>query len=241
MTIMVNKQFKRPSNKIVNGFRHLLEKYHSITPSVSDNMNRLNAMSSDIKPLFEGIRLVGVALTVKTLASDNAPLIKALELVKSGDIIVVDTHNSKDTAFWGELVCIEAQMKGAAGIILDCAVRDVLELRELRFPVLCRGITPNGAGKIGFGYINYPIQCGGAAVNPGNIIVIDDNGVVVVPQAQAKEVFEKSSRFLENEAKIVERVKAGESMICILGLDKLEEETIDTAKIYEMQNHRVEE
>jgi 4-hydroxy-4-methyl-2-oxoglutarate aldolase len=237
MSIEVNTKVKRPSREVVEGFRSLLAEYHSIAPGVSDCMNRLNAMSSDIQPLFPGIRVVGVALTVKTITSDLAPVIKALELIQKGDIIVVDTHNSKDTAFWGEIVCMEAERKGAVGIILDSAVRDVVELREMKFPVLCQGIAPNVASFIGFGYINVPIQCGGAVVNPGDIVIVDDNGVVVVPQDEAEEVLQKTRKFLENEVKVINRVNAGESLGQILGLDKLEAATIDHTKLYDKPEH----
>lgn len=235
MSIKVNREVKRPSKEVIEGFRSLLEEYYSITPGVSDVMNRLNAMSPDIKPVFEGIRMVGIALTVKTITSDLAPVIKALELIQSGDIIVVDTHNSKDTAFWGEIVCMEARRKGATGIILDSAVRDVVELREFKFPVLCQGIAPNVASLVGFGYVNVPIQCGGAAVNPSDIVIVDDNGVVVVPQNEAEDVLKKTRRFLENELKVIDRVKAGETLYQILGLDKLEEAVIDSTIVYEKQ------
>jgi len=233
MSIEVNTDIKRPPREVVEAFRSLLEEYHSITPGVSDVMNRLNAMSSDIKPLFEGIRVVGVALTVKTITSDLAPVIRALEEVHSGDIMIVDTHNSKDTAFWGELVCMEAQKKGAVGIILDSAVRDVVELRKFKFPVMCQGIAPNVAGIIGFGYVNVPVQCGGAVVNPGDIVIVDDNGVVVVPRDEAEDILQKTRKFLENEVKIIERVKAGETLSEIVGLDKLEEGIIDHTVQYE--------
>jgi len=236
MSIEVNTEIKRPPKEVVDGFRNLLEEYYSITPGISDVSNRLNAMSSEIKPLFPGIRAVGVALTVKTITSDMASLIKALDMIQSGDMIVVDTHNSKNTAFWGELVCMEAQRKGAAGIILDSAVRDVVELREMKFPVLCQGIAPNVASNIGFGYINVPVQCGGAAINPGDIVVVDDNGVVIVPREKAESILQKARKFLENEVKIIDRVKAGEGMYQILGLDKLEETTIDQVQIYDKQS-----
>ncbi|MFH1646087.1 MAG: hypothetical protein ABID71_00120 [Chloroflexota bacterium] len=233
MSIVVNKKFKRPQPEVVKEYRRLLEEYHSIVPGVSDCMNRLNAMSSDIQPLFPEIRMVGVALTVKTGTSDLAPVIRALQLVQPGDIIVVDTHSSKDTAFWGEIVAIEARRNGAVGIILDSAVRDVVELREMKFPVLCRGIAPNVASTIGFGYINVTIQCGGAAVNAGDIIIADDNGVVVVPCDEAEEVLQKTKKFLENEVRVIEKVNAGESLYNIIGLDKLEATTIDHTKLYD--------
>jgi regulator of RNase E activity RraA len=235
MPIEVNTEVKRPAQEVVQGFRNLLEEYGSIVPGVSDVMNRLNTMSSDISPLFPGVRLVGVALTVKTSASDLAPVIKSLELVQSGDVIVVDTHNSKDTAFWGEMVTMEAQRKGAVGVILDSGVRDVVELKEMGFPVLCQGIAPNAAGLVGAGYINVPIQCGGAVVNPGDIVIVDDNGVVVVPRDEAGEVLERARKFLKDEEKIIKRIQAGESLGQILGIDRLGTTTIDHTRIYEEQ------
>jgi regulator of RNase E activity RraA len=233
MAIEVITEIKRPSDKTVERFENLMKAYHSITPAVADCMNRLNAMDSDIKPLFPEIRFVGVALTIKTNASDLAPVIKALEYIRPGDVLIVDTHNSKNTAFWGEIVAIEAMQKGAKGIILDSAVRDVVELKEMKFPVLCRGVAPNPAGPVGFGYINVPVQCGGAAVTPGDIVIVDDNGVVIVPCDDADAVLDKTIRFLENEVKIIERVKAGESLSQILNLDGLEGTAIDHTKIFD--------
>jgi len=235
MSIEIGTNINQPSKKAIEGFRKLLDTYGSITPGVSDCMNRLNAMDSDIKPLFPGIRLVGAALTVKTTASDIAPVIKALEYIEPGNILVVDTHHSKNTAFWGEIVAMEAVRKGAVGIILDGAVRDVVELREMNFPVLCRGIAPNVASLVGFGYVNVPVQCGGAAVSPGDIVIVDDNGVVVVPCDHGDAVFEKTRKFLEDEARVVDRVKAGETLSQILELDKLEQGTIDHTRVFKSE------
>ena len=232
MSIEIGPMVKKPSRKAIEGFRKLLDTYGSITPGVSDCMNRLNAMDSDIKPLFPGIRLVGVALTVKTSASDIAPVIKALEFIEPGNILIVDTHDSKNTAFWGEIVAMEADRKGAAGIILDGAVRDVVELKEMKFPVLCKGIAPNVAGLVGFGEIHVPVQCGGAAVSPGDIVIVDDNGVVVVPCDHGDDVLDKTRKFLENEVKIVDRVKAGETLSQILGMDRLELKSLDHTRVF---------
>ena len=235
MSIEIGTNSNQPSKRAIEGFRKLLDTYGSITPGVSDCMNRLNAMDSDIKPLFPGIRLVGVALTVKTTASDIAPVIKALEYIEPGNILVVDTHHSTNTAFWGEIVAMEAERRGAVGIILDSAVRDVVELREMNFPVLCRGIAPNVASLVGFGYINVPVQCGGAAISPGDIVIVDDNGVVVVSCDHGVAVFEKTRRFLEDEARVVDRVKAGETLSQILELDKLEQGTIDHTRVFKSE------
>ena len=111
MSIEITSDIQRPSNIALKGFQHLLKQYHSIVPSLSDCMNRLNAIKSDLVPIYSGIRAVGVALTVKTTASDIAPVIKALEFIRPGDMLVVDTHNSKNAAFWGEIVAIGAKRR----------------------------------------------------------------------------------------------------------------------------------
>lgn len=235
MSIEVNTKIRRPSKEVLEGFRSLLDEEGSITPNISDLLKKMNAMSSDIKPLFEGIRVVGVAVTVKTLTSDIAPVIRSLEVIEAGDIIVVDTHNSKNTAFWGEMLCTEARRRGAVGAILDSAVRDVIELKKAKFPVLCQGITPNAAALVGFGYVNVPIQCGGVVVNPGDIVIADDNGAVVVPRDEAEDILQKTRQFLESEKKIFNRIVAGENLIEVLQLDKLEEGIIDHVVQYGKQ------
>ena len=101
MSIEVNTRFKRAPKTMLEGWRQLLREYQGVTPEASDVMNRLNAMTSNIRPLYEGIRIVGSALTVKTIEADLAPVIKVLELVRPGDVIVIDTHGTKDSAFWG--------------------------------------------------------------------------------------------------------------------------------------------
>lgn len=236
MSIEVNTKFKRAPRAVLEGWRQLLAEYQGVTPEASDVMNRLNAMTSDIKPLYEGIRIVGSALTVKTIEADLAPVIKVLELVRPGDIIVIDTHGTKDSAFWGEVVATEARLKGAIGTITDSAVRDVVQIKAMKFPVMAAGIASKAATPIGFGYIGFPISCGGAVVNSGDVVLVDDNGVVIVPQDQAADVRQKTRRFLENERKIIDRVKAGEHTGDILGLQRLE--TPDAAEIYEKERRR---
>jgi regulator of RNase E activity RraA len=236
MSIEVNTQFKRAPKAVLEGWRKLLREYRGVTPEASDVMNRLNAMTSDIRPLYEGIRIVGSALTVKTIEADLAPVIKVLELVRPDDVIVIDTHGTKDSAFWGEVVCTEAKLKGVVGVITDSAVRDVVQMRALKFPVLCAGFASKAATPVGFGYLGFPISCGGVVVNSGDVVVVDDNGVVVVPQAEAADVLQKTRRFLENELKVIARVKAGEHTGDVIGLQKLG--TLDAAEIYAKERRK---
>jgi 4-hydroxy-4-methyl-2-oxoglutarate aldolase len=159
----------RPSAEVVEGFRELL-RYESVTCAISDCMGRFNAMTADMRPLFEGIRFVATAVTVKTLASDLAAAFKAIDLCHPGDVVVIDSHGSVDTAFWGENMAMSAVNRGAVGAVIDGACRDVEEIRRLRFPVICKGIVPNVASISGYGHVNVPIQCAGVPVHPGDAL-----------------------------------------------------------------------
>src|SRR5437660_8576378 len=129
---MINEMIERPPSEIVEGFRNLL-RYDSVTCAVSDCMGRFNAMTSDMKPLFEGIRFVGTAVTVKTLASDLAAAFKAIDLCRPGDVVVIDSHGSLNTAFWGENMTLSALNRGVIAAVIDGACRDVEQLRKLKF------------------------------------------------------------------------------------------------------------
>jgi regulator of RNase E activity RraA len=163
---MINKNIVRPAMDIVEGFRALL-RYDSITCAISDSMGRLNAMKSNMKPLFEGIRFVGTAVTVKTLASDLAAAFKAIDLCNPGDVVVIDSHGSADTAFWGENMTLSAINRGVVGAVIDGACRDVEEIRKIRFPVICKGCVPNVGSISGYGDVNVVVQCAGVAVRRG--------------------------------------------------------------------------
>ena len=180
---MINESIERPPAEVVQGFRNLLS-YDSITCAISDCMGRFNAMTSNMRPLFEGIRLVGTAVTVKNLAADLAAAFKAIDVSQPGDIVVIDSHGSIDTAFWGENMTMSALNRGVIAAVIDGACRDVEEIRRIKFPVICKGVVPNVGAIAGYGHVNVAIQCAGVSVLPGDIIVVDGNGVVVVPMGR---------------------------------------------------------
>jgi regulator of RNase E activity RraA len=157
---MINATIQRPPKRIIEGFQRLLE-YDSVTCAISDCMGHVNAMTSDMKPLFEGIRLVGTAVTVKTLASDLAVAFKAIDLCQAGDVMVIDSQGSVNTAFWGENMTMSAINRGVVAAVIDGACRDVEEIRKMRFPVICKGIVPNIGSFSGYGDVNVPVQCAG--------------------------------------------------------------------------------
>ena len=218
MTII--EAIDRPSEEVVKGLRELL-RYESVTCAISDCMGRFNAMTADMRPLFEGIRFVGTALTVKTLASDVAAAVKAIDLCHPGDVIVVDSHGSVDTAFWGENMAMSAMNRGAVAAVTDGACRDVEELRRSRFPVICKGIVPNVGSISGYGHINVPIQCAGVPVHPGDILVVDGNGVVVVPKEAAPDILAKARRLLATEHVLQEKIKTGATIGQLINVDEV--------------------
>ncbi len=218
MTII--ETIDRPSEGIVRGFRELL-RYESVTCAISDCMGRFNAMTSDMRPLFEDIRFVGTAVTVKTLASDLAAAFKAIDLCHPGDVIVIDSHGSVDTAFWGENMAMSAVNRGAVGAVIDGACRDVEEIRKLRFPVLCKGIVPNVASISGYGHVNVPIQCAGVPVHPGDVLVVDGNGVVVVPKEAAPDILAKARQLLATEHALQEKIRAGATIGELINVDEV--------------------
>ena len=218
MTII--ETINRPSKEVVKGFQKLL-RYESVTCAISDCMGRFNAMTADMCPLFKGIRFVGTAVTVKTLASDLAAAFKAIDLCHPGDVVVIDSRGSVDTAFWGENMAMSAVNRGAVGAVIDGACRDVEELRRLRFPVICKGIVPNVASISGYGHINVPIQCAGVPVHPGDILVVDGNGVVVVPKDAAPDVLAKARQLLATEHILQEKIKTGATIGELINIDEV--------------------
>jgi 4-hydroxy-4-methyl-2-oxoglutarate aldolase len=218
MTII--ETIDRPSEGIVRGLRELL-RYESVSCAISDCMGRFNAMTSDMRPLFEDIRFVGTAVTVKTLASDLAAAFKAIDLCHPGDVIVIDSHGSVDTAFWGENMAMSAVNRGAVGAVIDGACRDVEEIRRLRFPVICKGIVPNVASISGYGHVNVPIQCAGVPVHPGDVVVADGNGVVVVPKEAAPETLAKARQLLATEHVLQEKIKSGATIGELINVDEV--------------------
>jgi len=211
---MVNiiKNFKRPSAELVKAFSE------QGSATVHEAMSKRGAMYSPIKPLYSGMKACGSAFTVKSQAGDNLMLLKALDLAQAGDILVVDLGQVSEEGPWGEIMTIQAEVKGIAGLVVDGSVRDSMEIKEHGFPVFCRSVSVVGTAKDSLGYINHPISCGNTIVNPGDIILADEDGVVVIPLAEAEETLEKSKARVAKEEKQIARIRAGESLFAMSGL-----------------------
>jgi regulator of RNase E activity RraA len=182
------------------------------TPSISDLMNRLYTMSAEIRALTSpSDRIAGPACTVKVYPGDNLMVHKSLDVAQPGDVIVVDTGLSGETAALGDLVSTKAKHRGVAGFVVDGMIRDLPGIRELGdFPVFARGVTPLGPMHRGPGEINHPVSVGGIVVFPGDVIVGDQNGIVVVRKELAAELVSRLLAQSEAEADYLAAVRRGE-------------------------------
>jgi len=183
----IRYDIERPDPEVVAGFAEFE------TPEISDLMNRLYTMTSAIKNLTAPhLRLLGPACTVKVFPGDNLMVHKSLDIVKPGDVVVIDASSSTMTAVLGDLISMKARHRGIAGFVIDGLLRDLPAILELGdFPVFARGVTPIGPLHRGPGEINFAVSVGGIVVHPGDVIVGDLNGVVVVPQELAGELLER--------------------------------------------------
>jgi RraA family protein len=180
------------------------------TPDISDLLNRLYAVDPDIRCLASDThRICGPACTVKLFPGDNLMVHKALDVLEPGDVVIVDAGGSTHNAVLGDLISTKAKHRGAQGFVVDGLVRDLPSIRELNFPVFARGTTPIGPLHRGPGEINYAICCGGVVVTPGDIVVGDAMGVVIIPQGIAAKLLERLKSHGAANAAYLESVKKG--------------------------------
>lgn len=199
------RDFDRPAPELVEKFKGL------VAANISDVQGRQGTLDSRIKPIYQPMpSLVGPALTVKTRPGDNLAPFKAIELAQPGDVIVIAGAFDLSLSVWGGIMSAMSKKKGIAGVVTDGLVRDVAQTREVDFPIFAIGLTPTGPTKEGTGEVNLPIACGGVVVNPGDIVVGDEDGVVVVRQAEAEEVYERTIARVALEQTWLERIERGE-------------------------------
>lgn len=179
------------------------------TPALSDGLNKFNTMDPGLKPVAQGVSAAGPAITVRMRAGDNLMLHKAIGVAQPGDVIVVDTCGSNGNSVMGDLMASAAFSKGIAAIVVDGGIRDVADLRSKGYPVFARYITPAVGDKDGPGEINLPISCGGVPVLPGDYVVADDNGIVVLPPAWVAGIVEGTRKKLTYEEARAREIEAG--------------------------------
>ncbi|MFA1714116.1 RraA family protein [Peribacillus frigoritolerans] len=172
---------------------NLIQQFRNLpTTAISDAMEGLSNLDSAIKPLKEEFRMAGRAMTVRIPVGDNSAVLKAIGEAKPGDIIVVDSKGDTYRAIAGDFVVGMMQTMEIGGLVVDGVIRDLEAIKELNFPVFSKGTAVASSGKAGVGETNVPISCGGVTVYPGDIIIGDMDGVVVVPQAKGEEILVKA-------------------------------------------------
>lgn len=206
----------RPDPELVREFEGLP------TAVLSDVTTKYeNTMSHQIKPVYDGISMAGTAVTVKTYPADNLMIHKAVTLANPGDVLVIDANGYEESGLLGELLSTSCKEHGLHGSVIDGAVRDIDEIEELGYPVYAKAVSPKGSYKSHPGSINVSISCGGVTVNPGDIIVGDDEGIAVVDADEAEDVLEAANQKLEAEAEMREQIQNGEY---IYDINNFEEE-----------------
>jgi len=199
----VRTEVPRPDAELVNALRA-----HA-TSNLADAMGRFHFMDFGIRAR-SGLPLCGVAVTVDARPADNLMVHKALEVAQPGDIIVVNTNGNTTSAVFGELMCRTAVGANLGGIVVDGAIRDVDGISALGFPAFSRAVCAGGCDKDGPGEVNSPIACGNTVVMPGDIVVGDGDGVVVVPREEAREVLRLVGALVDREKARVAEIDRGE-------------------------------
>jgi regulator of RNase E activity RraA len=216
MRKIINPREKMPDPGILQGFRDLLRIY---SPScvVADAQERAGVMRSYIRPRLPDKRFVGTALTVRLEPGNQVDCLDALSVAQAGDVIVVDSAGETETSIWGGLMSGLCLMKGVVGAVVDGAIRDTDEIRDQGFPIFSKAVVPRSthtpySGRMEPIEINVPIQCAGVLVNPGDLVLGDEIGVVVIPLENAAQVLEAARALAENEELTRAKIREGKTV-----------------------------
>ncbi|EMA01633.1 4-carboxy-4-hydroxy-2-oxoadipate aldolase/oxaloacetate decarboxylase [Haloferax denitrificans] len=212
----IEPDVERPDRELVEAFEEIPS---TIVSDVTGNIGL--TMDAGLRPAYDGVEMAGTAVTVKAAPGDNLIIHKAITLAEPGDVLIIDCDGYTDTGHVGELMCTSCQANGLAGLVIDGAYRDSREIAEMEFPVYGRGVNPQGPLKQDPGSINVTVSVGGVSVDPGDIVIGDDDGLAVIPREGAEEVLERAHEKLSAEDSVREEVLEGEYLYELNGYDEL--------------------